>query len=74
MAVPDSLLTLLRCPKSLLPLRWASPEESGVLGEKWNRSNNPVAPTGFLISADNRWAYPERDGVPCLLLDEAIAL
>ena len=74
MSVPDRLLPLLRCPKSHRTLRPASEEETLVLEGKWNRTVNSVTPTGFLISTDGAWGYPVRDDVPCLLLDEAIAL
>jgi uncharacterized protein YbaR (Trm112 family) len=74
MPVPDTLLTVLRCPKSHSALRPASPEEAAALSDKWSHTNNALTPTGFLISTQGQWAYPERNGVPCLLVDEAIAL
>jgi uncharacterized protein YbaR (Trm112 family) len=74
MAISASFLVNLRCPKSHAPLRLASADEASALASKWNQTNNPMPPTGFLISTDGAWAYPERDGVPCLLIDEAIAL
>ncbi len=74
MPIDASLLAILRCPKSHTDLRLASQEEADRLYVRWARVSPAVIPTGFLISADGSWAYAERDGVPCLLVDEAIAL
>jgi len=72
MPVTETLLHLLRCPKNHGPLRPASSEETVNLKAKYHLHHQDIVPTGFLISVNGDWAYVEREGVPCLLIDEAI--
>ena len=75
MPIHDSFLEMLRCPKTFSSLRRAQPEEATLINKKWIVKNSaPNDVTGFLVSADRAWGYVERNGIPCLLLDEALAL
>ena len=65
--MPDpELLALLRCPRTLRPLRRSSPEEQTRLAA---RGVNEA-----LVTADGAIAYRIHDGIPVLLADEAIPL
>jgi len=75
MAIQDSFLATLRCPKTFSGLRLALPEEATLITERWIVKNPGAANlTGFLVSTDGAWGYVERNGIPCLLLDDAVAL
>ncbi len=58
-----SLLELLCCPESRQPLRPATTEELSRLGL-------PAA----LVREDGRAAYPIRDDIPLLVIEEQIPL
>ena len=80
--VDPELLAILRCPESLQPLklaeeatvqRLAQQARQGVLR---NLSGSKVE-CGFetlLIREDGKRAYLVRDGIPVMLIDEAVAL
>ena len=56
-------------------MRLALPEEATLITERWIVKNPGAANlTGFLVSTDGAWGYVERNGIPCLLLDDAVAL
>jgi uncharacterized protein YbaR (Trm112 family) len=75
MPIQDSFLEMLRCPKTFSGLRRAQPEEAILINEKWIVKNSGADNlTGFLVSTDGAWGYVERNGIPCLLLDEAVAI
>lgn len=77
-----SLLNILVCPETHTPLREAEPSLLGRLNERAtqglliNRSGKCVECQldGGLIRQDNAVLYPIVDGLPILLVDEAIPL
>jgi uncharacterized protein YbaR (Trm112 family) len=80
--INKDLLDILVCPENHNPLRLA---DQGLLdqliaavseGSLKNRSDAVVTHTldGALVREDNEVAYPIVDGIPILLLEEAIPL
>ncbi|HYR59623.1 MAG TPA: hypothetical protein VEO95_13375, partial [Chthoniobacteraceae bacterium] len=63
--VTPELLSLLRCPLTLQPLRLAPAELLARL---------PVPLDAALVREDGAIVYPIRDGIPMLLPEEAIAV
>jgi uncharacterized protein YbaR (Trm112 family) len=61
--VDPRLLDLICCPETHQPLRPATAEELARLGE-----------SAALVREDGRAAYPIRDGIPLLVLEEKLAL
>lgn len=59
----EALLELLCCPETRQPLRMATSEELARLGLH-----------AALVREDGRIAYPIRDEIPLLVLDEAVPL
>lgn len=80
--VEKDLLELIQCPESRQPLREAPPELLARLnarqarGELRNRAGTAVAAplAGGLVREDGRVLYPVLDGIPMLLLEEAITI
>lgn len=78
--IDAELLAMLCCPESRQDLRLAEAGEVAKLneairaGQLRNRGGQPVgeAIDGALVRADGRWAYPIRDGIPVMLIDEAL--
>jgi uncharacterized protein YbaR (Trm112 family) len=61
-----SLLDLVCCPETHQPLRFATPDELPRLA-------NPTQPLeAALLREDGRVAYPIRNGIPLLVIDEQI--
>jgi uncharacterized protein YbaR (Trm112 family) len=75
------LLDVLCCPADRSSIRLATPEEVATINERIARGvrNNGGAIVegtvdGALIRADGTYAYPIREGIPVMLIDEAIPL
>lgn len=80
--VDKELLELLACPETHQPLREAPPEllarlnERIARGELKNKSGTPlrVALVEALVREDGHALYPILDGIPMLIVEEAVAL
>lgn len=82
MAISDELLAILRCPENRTVLHRADETQIAQLngkiaaGKLKNRGGQTVegAMDGGLIRQDGAFLYPIVDGIPKLLVDEAIPL
>lgn len=80
--VEKELLELIACPETHQPLREAAPallerlNASIARGELKNRAGTLLRTplTEALVRADGRVAYPVLDGIPMLLVEEALAV
>jgi uncharacterized protein YbaR (Trm112 family) len=74
------LLDILVCPESRRPVAPADADvlarvnEAAEAGTLTNRAGQPVAPhvQDLLVRDDGRVAYPVRDDIPIMLIDESI--
>lgn len=81
-AVDDSFLSLLRCPRTGEELRVAEPRELAGHNESIQdgKLNNAAgqklrqAMEDALVTVGGRWLYPVHDGIPVLLVEEAVPL
>ena len=81
-SVDPELLAILRCPESLQPVRLA--EEATVQrllqqarqGALQNLQGSRVPPDfeALLVREDGKRGYLVREGIPVMLIDEAVAL
>lgn len=80
--IRPEILPILCCPASRQPLRLAESALVKALNRKIaahqlrNRSGKPVESPmeGGLITTDRQWLYPIRNGIPVLLVGEALPL
>ena len=81
-SVDPELLAILRCPESLQPVRLAEKStvqrllEQARQGALQNLQGSKV-PADFealLVREDGKRGYLVRDGIPVMLIDEAVAL
>jgi len=80
-AVDPELLAILRCPESLQPLRLADGSTAQRLlqqarqGVLQNIQGSKVEADfeAVLVREDGKRAYLVRDGIPVMLIDEAVA-
>ena len=80
--ITEELLALLRCPQTMQSLSLASVEQlaqvetaraAGKLRDRAGRAvREPVY--GGLVREDGALLFPIRDGIPVLLLDDALPL
>lgn len=81
-AVDPELLAILRCPESLQPVRLADDsmvrrlQDQARQGSLQNLHGEKVAADfeALLLREDGKRAYLVRDGIPVMLIDEALAL
>jgi len=81
-SVDPELLALLRCPESLQPVRLAEEAMIRCLLQKARQgtlqnlhgSNVPADFEALLVREDGKRGYLVRDGIPVMLMDEAVAL
>ena len=81
-AVDPGLLAILRCPESLQPLRLADDSlvqrlrQQARQADLANISGSRVAADfeALLVREDGKRAYLVRDGIPVMLIEEAVAL
>ena len=78
----SEVISILRCPEDRSPLREAPPEvldrvnERIRAGEATSRAGKQLTQPidSGLVRADGQWLYPILDGIPVLLIDDAISL
>ena len=78
----ESFLSLLRCPRTGGELRLAAAEELAEYndGVREGSLNNAAgrkltqSMEGALVSECGRWLYPVHEGIPVLLVEEAVPL
>ena len=81
-AVDPELLAILRCPETLQPVRLADDsvvrrlQDQARQGALQSISGSKVKADfeALLIRQDEKRAYLIRDGIPVMLIDEAVAL
>ena len=80
--IDKQLLAILVCPENRTPLQLADDElveklnRAIAAGQVQNRVGEPVSEPveGGLVREDKTLVYPIREGIPVLIVDEAIPL
>jgi uncharacterized protein len=81
--ISDEILSILVCPESKERLTLADPSEVEMInnflkGEGLQTVGGAAASKheydGFLVRADRKIAYPIKDGIPVLLIEEGVVL
>ena len=78
---PD-LLKIMCCPETHQPIAVADPSlieklnQLIAVGQLKNRAGQPITEKieGGLVREDKKFAYPIRENIPIMLIDEAIPL
>ncbi len=78
----DAFLSMLRCPRTGGELRVAGADQLAAInesvrkGEFKNAAGRKLATAmeGALVSACGSWLYPVYEGIPVLLVEEALEL
>jgi uncharacterized protein YbaR (Trm112 family) len=74
-ALPDDVLALLCCPDTHQPLMPATPAPLAAINLRVAGGESGSPPlAAALVREDGKAAYPILDGIPLLLIEEAIAL
>jgi len=68
--ISPELLALLRCPETKQPVHIAPPE----LLERLSNAHGGARIEAGLVREDGRVLYPVRNGIPIMLVEEAISL
>ena len=82
LALDPELLKILVCPENKKPVALADAalierlNRAIEAGRVSNRSGQKVAEKvgGGLVRSDGAWLYPVREGIPVMLIEEAIAV
>lgn len=80
--IDDRFLEILVCPETHQPLALAEADvverlnAAAAAGKLENRGGQPVSDTltGGLVRKDGQYLYPIYEEIPCLLIEESIAL
>jgi uncharacterized protein YbaR (Trm112 family) len=80
--IDPELLKIMCCPETHQPIAFAEPplieklNQQIAAGQLKNRAGQPIKEKidGVLVREDRKFAYPIRENIPVMLIDEAIPL